>query len=172
MAAKHLLSLGRTNIAFIGGSRELKQIANRIEGAETAVAEHPGATLTDTPTESFTVLQGRAIGEVVAAKPAEERPSAIFAANDLIALGVLQALNMYNIEVPGEIALIGYDDIGFAATADTPLSSIRQPAALLGYTAMDMLLREAEQGEHFEHEQIVFQPELVVRESTGWPLRE
>jgi len=121
-------------------------------------------------TDSLTVLQGRAAGERILALPASERPDAVFAANDLLAMGVLQALNMLgDVHVPGDIALIGYDDIAFAAAAVVPMSSIRQPSALIGYTAVDLLLREAAAGEGFEHEQIVFQPELVVRESTGGP---
>jgi len=114
------------------------------------------------------VLEGRAIGEALLARPAEDRPDAIFAANDLLALGVLQALSMLgDLRVPQEIALIGYDDIAFASAAVVPLSSIRQPSALIGSTAVELLLREADGGENFEPEQIVFQPELVVRASTA-----
>jgi LacI family transcriptional regulator len=72
-----------------------------------------------------------------------------------------------DVHVPRDIALIGYDDIAFASAAVVPLSSIRQPSVLIGYTAVDLLLREAAGGDDFEHEQIVFQPELVVRESTS-----
>ena len=68
--------------------------------------------------------------------------------------------------VPEDIALIGYDDIDFASAAVVPLSSIRQPASLIGYTAVDLLLKEADAGDGFTPEQVVFQPELVVREST------
>jgi LacI family transcriptional regulator len=57
-------------------------------------------------------------------------------------MGVLQALNMMgSVRVPGDIALVGYDDIDFASAAVVPLSSIRQPASLIGYTAVDLLLR-------------------------------
>jgi LacI family transcriptional regulator, galactose operon repressor len=72
-----------------------------------------------------------------------------------------------SVRVPDEVALIGYDDIDFASAAVVPLSSIRQPASLIGYTAVDLLLKEAERGEEFERQQVVFQPELVVRASTG-----
>ncbi|MET1018564.1 MAG: substrate-binding domain-containing protein, partial [Microterricola sp.] len=63
--------------------------------------------------------------------------------------------------------LIGYDDIDFAAATVVPLSSIRQPSTLIGSTAVDLLLREAAGGAEFVREQIVFQPELVVRASTA-----
>ena len=69
--------------------------------------------------------------------------------------------------VPDDIALIGYDDIDFASAAVVPLSSIRQPAALIGYTAVDLLLKEADGDEGAERERVIFQPELVVRGSTA-----
>jgi LacI family transcriptional regulator len=125
-------------------------------------------TLEVIETDSLTVLQGRAAGEEIRERPAAERPDAVFAANDLLAMGVLQALMMQgSVRVPDEVALIGYDDIDFASAAVVPLSSIRQPASLIGYTAVDLLLKEAERGEEFERQQVVFQPELVVRASTG-----
>jgi LacI family transcriptional regulator len=167
LAVRHLLETGRRRIAFVGGPASIRQVADRLEGARRAVAEIPGTTLEVIETESLTVLQGRAAGEAIRERPASERPDAIFAANDLLAMGVLQALNMLgSVRVPEDIALIGYDDIDFAAAAVVPLSSIRQPASLIGYTAVDLLLKEAASNEGFTPEQVVFQPELVVRQST------
>ena len=173
LAVGHLVAAGRTHIAFVGGPRSIRQVIDRLEGARKAVAEHPDVSLEVIETESLSVLQGRAAGELIRARPSDGRPDAVFAANDLLAMGVLQALNMAgDVHVPGDIALIGYDDIAFASAAVVPLSSIRQPSALIGYTAVDLLLREAaaDDTDTFEHEQVVFQPELVVRESTsaGW----
>ena len=168
LAASHLIETGRTRLAFVGGPHSIRQVTDRLEGARAAVAEHAGVTLETIDTCSLSVLEGRAIGEALLARPAEDRPDAIFAANDLLALGVLQALSMLgDLRVPQEIALIGYDDIAFASAAVVPLSSIRQPSALIGSTAVELLLREADGGENFEPEQIVFQPELVVRASTA-----
>ena len=90
----------------------------------------------------------------------------MFAANDLVAMGVLQALNMSGANfVPDDIALVGYDDIDFASAAVVPLSSVRQPSQLIGATAVQILLEEAADPT-LEPRQVVFQPELVVREST------
>ena len=116
---------------------------------------------------ALTVLQGRAAGEALVARDAADRPDAVFAANDLLAVGLLQGLSlMADLRVPDDIALIGYDDIDFASATVVPLSSIRQPASLIGYTAVDVLL--AELGDGTDHERNVrFQPELVVRASTG-----
>ncbi|MFB6612453.1 LacI family DNA-binding transcriptional regulator [Agromyces sp. NPDC056379] len=166
LAVRHLIGAGRRRIAFVGGPASIRQVADRLEGARRAVAEAEGVMLEIIATESLTVLAGRAAGASIRERAASDRPDAIFAANDLLAMGVLQALMMQGgIDVPGEIALIGYDDIDFAAAAVVPLSSIRQPAALIGYTAVDLMLKEA--GGDSGQERVVFQPELVVRESTG-----
>ncbi|GAA1507345.1 LacI family transcriptional regulator [Agromyces terreus] len=172
LAARHLLETGRRRLAFVGGPASLQQVVDRLEGARRAVAEVPDASLEVVPTGSLTVLEGRAAGETLRERPAAERPDAVFAANDLLAMGVLQALTMQGgVPVPDEIALIGYDDIDFASAAVVPLSSIRQPATLIGYTAVDLLLREAAHLASatpgaYAHEHVVFQPGLVVREST------
>jgi LacI family transcriptional regulator len=167
LAVRHLLDAGRRRIAFVGGPESIRQVADRLEGAQLAIAEVADATLEVVETESLTVLQGRAAGVLLRERDAASRPDAVFAANDLLAMGVLQALMMLGtVRVPEDIALIGYDDIDFAQAAVVPLSSIRQPASLIGYTAVDLLLKEAAGGDDARHQQIVFQPELVVREST------
>jgi LacI family transcriptional regulator len=164
IAARHLLDTGRRRIAFVGGPDGIRQVADRLAGARDAVAEVPGATLDVVATAALTVLEGRRAGlELLSG----DRPDAIFAANDLVATGLLQALVMEgSARVPGDIALIGYDDIDFASAAMVPLSSIRQPAALIGQTAVRMLL-EAEEDPATPARQTVFQPELVVRASTA-----
>jgi LacI family transcriptional regulator len=168
LAVRHLIDTGRRRIAFVGGPGSLRQVSDRLAGARKAVSETPDAELEVIDTEALTVLQGRQAGESIRSRPLENRPDAIFAANDLLAMGVLQALSMLGgVRVPEDIALIGYDDIDFASAAVVPLSSIRQPSALLGHTAVDLLLREAAAPEGFQHEHVVFQPELVVRESTA-----
>jgi len=81
-------------------------------------------------------------------------------------MGVLQALMMQSrVPVPDSIALIGYDDIDFASAAVVPLSSIRQPSALIGQTAVEILLELAVKPDAAPR-QVVFKPELIVREST------
>ena len=116
-------------------------------------------------TAALTVLEGRAAGEAIRSRDAKDRPDAVFAANDLLAVGVLQAFALLGgLAVPDDIAIIGYDDIDFAAAAVVPLSSIRQPSELIGSRAVELLLNEVS-GDG-RREQVVFQPELVVRESS------
>lgn len=167
LAAEHLLSLGRRRLAFVGGPLQLRQVADRLAGAKRAVDEFDGASLEIVETDSLTVRAGRDAGAEIRDRAAAARPDAIFAANDLLAMGVLQMLMKdRTVSVPDDIALIGYDDIGFAEAAVVPLSSIRQPSELIGYTAVQLLLREAEGAEDFAHSHVVFQPQLVAREST------
>ncbi|MGG7507226.1 LacI family DNA-binding transcriptional regulator [Plantibacter sp. YIM 135249] len=175
LAVRHLIDIGRTRIAFIGGPLTITQVGDRLTGARQAVAEAVRSgrdvELELVETASLTVLEGRAVGDQLQEELGSVRsslPDAVFAANDLLAMGVLQSLTMLGeVRVPEDVALIGYDDIGFASAAVVPLSSIRQPSSLIGHTAVDLLLREAAEGEAFVPEQIVFQPELVIRESTA-----
>jgi LacI family transcriptional regulator len=168
LAAAHLLEIGRRRLAFVGGPHTIRQVTDRLYGAQTAVGSTPGATLEILPTAALSVLEGRKAGESLAARRRSERPDGIFCANDLVAVGVLQGLGILSgVHVPDEIALIGYDDIAFARSTIVPLSSIRQPSSLLGRTGIDLLLAESLEGARAEPRQIVYQPELVVRASTS-----
>jgi LacI family transcriptional regulator len=167
LAVDHLIATGRTRIAFVGGPMEIRQVADRLEGSRRAIAAHPGVGLEVIDTSALTVIEGRSAGIAIAARPASDRPDAIFAANDLVATGLLQALVMQGgIRVPQDIAMIGYDDIAFASAAAVPLSSIRQPTHLIGQTAVEILLEEAA-NPGLAPRQVIFHPELVIRESTA-----
>jgi LacI family transcriptional regulator len=94
----------------------------------------------------------------------------VFATNDLLAIGLLQGFVTHGLRVPEDMAIIGYDDISFAASAAVPLSSIRQPREALGRRAADLLFEEisaADEDRPHEHQSVRFTPELVVRRSTA-----
>jgi len=169
LAVRHLIDVGRRRIAYVGGPASIRQVADRLRGARQAVRRAPGVELEVLHTEALTVLAGRAAGEQIRERRPADRPDAIFAANDLLAIGILQALMLPGgLRVPQDIALIGYDDIDFASASVVPLSSIRQPAGVIGRRAVELLLDEsfAEDEDSFETDRVLFQPELVVREST------
>ena len=126
--------------------------------------------MTETP--ALNVTAGQQAGATLAALPAPARPTAVFCANDLLALGVLQEMTTRRIGVPDSVAIVGYDDVEFAAAAAVPLSSVRQPRHQLGRAAAQLLIEEALGDGTHRHRQVVFEPDLVVRASSlGGPQR-
>ncbi|MFY1694879.1 MULTISPECIES: LacI family DNA-binding transcriptional regulator [unclassified Solwaraspora] len=168
LAVRHLIDAGHRRIAFVGGPTHLEQVRDRYAGAAAALVDaglsERALRRFDTP--SLTVAAGRDAAARVLGVPRSSRVTAVFCANDLLALGVLQGLTRQQVRVPENIALVGYDDIDFAAAAAVPLSSVRQPRQRLGHTAATLLLDEAASPGTHRHEQVVFDPELVVRESS------
>lgn len=167
-ALTHLLDLGHTHIAFVGGPLHLAQVADRLAGAMTAVESRglPASTISTVVTEAMNVDEGRRGAQEILALPEEKRPTAAFCANDLLALGLLQEMTRSGVHVPSEMAIVGYDDIEFAKAAAVPLTSVRQPRALLGGTAVQLLLEASREPDSHVHRQVQFLPELVVRAST------
>nr|WP_235619846.1 LacI family DNA-binding transcriptional regulator [Gulosibacter faecalis] len=165
LATKHLLDTGRRRIAFTGGPLSIRQVTDRLEGAQRAAAEVPGASVEFLGTPALTVDAGRDVGRLICDRSPGDLPDGVFAANDLLAVGLLQAFVMIGkLRVPDDIALVGYDDIDFAASTVIPLTSVRQPAAEIGATAVDLLVDlTTGDGAEREHDRVVFQPELIVR---------
>jgi LacI family transcriptional regulator len=153
LAVSHLIDQGHRRIGFVGGPLSITQVSQRLAGARAAVeaAGLSSDALTMIETPRLDVEQGRATGEKLATIPA---------------LGLLQDTVRRGLSVPGDLAIVGYDDIDFAAAATVPLTSVRQPRSQLGKAAMEMLIEEATDGKTHRHRQIVFEPELIVREST------
>jgi DNA-binding LacI/PurR family transcriptional regulator len=166
VAAAHLLDTGHRRLAFVGGPMSLRQVADRRAGLEAEVADRGAGAPRVVETPELSMSAGRAAADELAAMSATRRPTAIFCANDLVALGALQGLTARGLRVPDDVALLGYDDIEFAAGAAVPLSSVRQPREQLGRTAAQLLLEESGDPDHHQHRHVVFQPELVVRQST------
>lgn len=164
LAGQHLRERGHRRIAFAGGPFTVRQVRERRDGLARVLG--PDDTLTVIPLPDLTVATGRTVGKEIADLPPGERPTAVFCANDLVAIGVLQEMTLRGLRVPADLAILGYDDIDFAAAAAVPLSSIRQPREQLGQTAATLLLEEANQAGDHEHRQVIFQPDLMARTST------
>ncbi|MGI3785504.1 MAG: LacI family DNA-binding transcriptional regulator [Janthinobacterium lividum] len=171
LATDHLLRLGHSSIAVVGGPGSLHQVRDRRLGAEIARGQHGGrASLLTVTTPSMEAASGVAAADQLVALPDVERPTAVFAMNDLLAIGLLQGFVTHGLRVPDDVALIGYDDISFAASAAVPLSSVRQPREDLGRRAVELLFEEMEAADHdlpHEHQSVRFTPELVVRRSSS-----
>jgi LacI family transcriptional regulator len=164
IAIEYLAGLGHKNIAWVCGPESIPQVADRGAGVTKA------AKVAGTKIETIRVpLMNATKGEEAAKKILEldVMPTAIFCANDLLALGVMRALLASKVRIPDQVSVLGYDNIEFAPSAAVPLSSIAQPSYQMGVTAADLLLNECEDGDNHEHQQIRFQPQLVERASTG-----
>jgi LacI family transcriptional regulator len=170
LAGACLTGQGHHRIAYLTGPLKIRQCADRLAGLRHAVAA-AGAD----PDEVITVVEVPALnartGYTAARELFEGTPgrdiTAAFCANDLLALGALRAAVSTGRRVPGDIALLGYDDIDFAADAAVPLSSVRQPRLQIGRAAAQLLIEECDNPETHAHQQVMFKPELVTRESTA-----
>ena len=168
LAVTHLLGQGHERLAFIGGPMRIRQVSDRLAGARKALrnAGVDAARMTVVEVDGMTVAAGRGAAARIRLLGAD-RPTGVFCANDLLALGVLQDMTRHHVDVPGELAIVGYDDIDFAAAAAVPLTSVRQPRVQLGEAAATLLIDEVERADTHQHRQVVFEPELVVRESSA-----
>ncbi|TXK18482.1 LacI family DNA-binding transcriptional regulator [Homoserinibacter sp. GY 40078] len=160
MAARHLIECGRRRVAMVSGPLEERAFAERWEGAREEF-ERAGVEVLPMPSDA-TIQAGRAAGESIIADGGFD---AVFAGNDILALGVLHALRVAEIEVPDRVAVLGYDDIEISRAAIVPLSSMRQPAGEMGRVAVQMLFDQIE-GREPEQTRVVFTPKLVARSST------
>lgn len=164
LAVSHLVETGRKRIAFVAGASYL--IEDRWEGANWVCDRNPGVSLERLDTVDQSVAAGHATGLAIAERPPEERPDAIFAGTDQLAIGLMQALVLTkDIDVPRDIAIIGYDDIDYAASAIIPLTTIRQPTDAIAREAIRLIEADSQDVPH-DHERIRLMPELIVRAST------
>lgn len=167
LAATHLLDAGHRHIAYVGGPPAQPQVADRLAGIHRALGDGGSAHLVVLPTSALDISEGRRAGARLAGLPADRRPTAAFCANDLLALGLLQEAVRLGWRVPEDLAIVGYDDIAFAAAVAVPLTSVAQPRQLIGRTAAEMLIAEARDRDiEHRHRQVVLTPELVVRSSS------
>ena len=164
IAIEHLLSLGHKDIAWVTGPETIPQIVDRTMGV-TKAAKVGKAEISTIRVTLMNVAQGEAAAKKILLL--KKMPSAIFCANDLLAFGVMRVLLDAGIKIPEQVSLLGYDDISFGNSAAVPLSSISQPAYQLGVTAAELLISECEDSEEHAHQQVKFQPQLVMRASTA-----
>lgn len=162
LATTHLVKSGRRRLAFVGGPLDLPVIGRRVEGAREGAGE---TGLEILRTADTTIEHGRRVGEEIAARPPAARPDGIFAGNDLVALGLLNAFTRAGIRVPEDIAIVGYDDIALARSAHVPLTSVRQPREEIGAAAVRIIEEERLEGRDQRH--LRLHPELVVRSSSA-----
>jgi LacI family transcriptional regulator len=160
---EHLAARGCRRIALIGGPANNFDAQERLRGYREALAERLPGTPGLVVDGDFSEEAGYRAGQVLLGLA--PRPDAIFAANDMMAIGCLFALNEAGVSVPGDIALAGFDDIPIARFVTPPLTTVRVRIADMGQRATDVLLH-ALKGDKAA-EAITLPVELVARESTN-----
>jgi LacI family transcriptional regulator len=165
LAARHLIEEGRRRLAFVGGPDRLEPLLERRLGAERAVAETGGSvTLEEIIVGAVNVPEGRAAAEMILDRPPAARPDGVFAATDLLALGIVQTLSR-SLRIPEDVAVIGYDNNSAVRESAIPISTIAQPGREMGQIGVDLLMSEVSDPDH-RHEHVVLAPTLIVRTSS------
>lgn len=165
LAVAHLISLGHERIAHIDGG-DGAGARERRRGYERAMRKHGLEAHVRIAAGSYTEDGGR---QGVTALFSESRaPTAIFAANDLSAIGTLSALSERGIGVPADVSVVGYDNTALAAVRHIHLTTVDQPRPEMGRTAVVLLLERLREGRK-EARHVLMPPSLVVRGSTAPP---
>jgi LacI family transcriptional regulator len=165
---RHLLGLGHRRIAIVRGPEGNRDASERLRGWRWALQDLPGGDVQGLEIAGdFTEAAGeRAAAKIAAQDP---RPTAVFAANDAMAIGLLAGLRELGVRVPEEVAVVGFDDVPIARYVSPPLTSVRIPIAELGARAVERLLHAVENGGEPERTHETLATELVVRASCGAP---
>lgn len=166
-AVRHLVELGHRRIGFIAGRPDLRSSAARDAGYRVALSE------AGIPFDPNLVGVGRYHGDIareaaVQMLSSPHRPTAIFAANDLSALSIIDVAHELGLSVPEDLSVIGFDDVPEAARAALPLSTVRQPMQRLGAAAATMVLALMN-GEELEATHVRLATRLVPRATTAPP---
>ena len=166
-AIAHLVALGHRRIGFVNGPLSVRQSVDRRNGVLTALADaglEPARVLAEIEAVSgghgYTADAG-AVGAAALLR-AESRPTALFCANDQLAIGAMREIRRRGLSIPDDVAIVGYDDVAIASELITPLTSVHVPMRDIGRAAADLLLADGSEVRH-----VAFAPELVVRASTS-----
>lgn len=163
LATKSLIEAGHRKIGIITGNLAKSLAQNRLEGYKQALTEANIAINPNWIVQSHFDFEGGIVGmnKLLAQT---DRPTAVFASSDTIAVGAYQAIWQVGLRIPNDISIIGYDDIELAKYLSPPLSTISQPKAELGKLAVETLLKRI-RAESTEFQTIMLEPKLVLRDS-------
>lgn len=168
LVVSHLSELGHRRLGFLGGDPRLTTGRERASGFRAALTRR-GLRAGWRSSGSFDLESGRQQAARMLRLAPGERPTAIVAANDLIALGALLAARDAGVQVPDELSVVGFDDIPFAALAFPPLTTVRQPIDQLAALAAGLLMGRVRAGRQRRSASrfLSVRPDLVVRRSTA-----
>ena len=164
LATRHLIELGHTRIAHLAGQPTVSTGVLRRRGFQAALGEAGLAVDPELQVESGYVEEGgvRAMGRLLGL---ERPPTAVFAVTDMVAVGATTAVRQRGLDVPGDVAIVGYNDIPLAARLSPALTTVHVPIQELGSAAARLLLEQIDAGRVMPR-RVVYSPELVVRGST------
>lgn len=167
LATRHLLSLGHTQIACLSGPEELSSGNDRMAGYLRALKESQVTVNRSWLIRGeFSSQSGYECMQKLLALP--DQPSAVFACNDLLAMGAMCAAHEQGIDIPDDLSIVGFDDIQLASYTCPPLTTMAQPKQEMGEMVANMLIKRM-QNKDLPIQQQVFQPELRIRKSTAPP---
>lgn len=164
LATEHLIGLGHRTVWHVSGPSDWLEAESRTEGWRTAL-EAAGRTVPETLTGDWSPRSGYAAGRRLAAMA--DQVTAVFVANDQMALGVLRALTEEGVKVPEQVSIVGFDDIPEAEFFSPPLTTVSQDFGAVGRGSIEVLLRQIKTGHALSHERLIVPPLLVVRDSTA-----
>jgi LacI family transcriptional regulator len=162
-ATNYLLSQGRTRIGYIRGPARYVVTHERFAGYRDALQHAGREPLKELVSEGDFSIGG---GALAAREILASAPDAIMAATDLMAIGALKEMRSRGIEVPGAVALVGFDDIALASLVDPPLTTIEQPTRELGRQAAEILIACARSGEIMKPTRVIMPGRLIIRQTT------
>lgn len=169
-ATAHLLRMGHRRIALLSGPQETSTGFDRQQGAAEAFKAHGLEMDPDLILEGdFYRPSGYNLARNLLAR--RERPTAIFAANDNMAVGVIGALRENGLKAPDDLALVGYDDIELARLPGIDLTTVSQKRVPLGPVVLDKLIAKIDSVRENASETVLFDPVLVIRKSCGFEAR-
>jgi DNA-binding LacI/PurR family transcriptional regulator len=163
-ATEHLLSQGHASVWHISGPADWFDAAGRIRGWEAALRE-AGREIPPLLTGDWSAASGYRNGQLLARLP---EATAVFAANDHIALGLLRALNEHGRRVPADVSIVGFDDVPEAGFYNPPLTTVRPDFDAVATASLELLLAQIESGTTDAVRRVI-EPTLVVRESVAPP---
>ncbi|CAA7602904.1 LacI-type HTH domain protein [Acididesulfobacillus acetoxydans] len=168
LATSHLINIGCRRIVHISGPEGSPSAYGRKLGFEGVISENRAryeGLRGELIQGDFRYEGGHEIG--LSLLRSKDRPDGIFAANDLMAVGILQAARFCGIEVPDELAIVGYDNIALSEYSFPSLTTIAQPGYAMGRSAFQLLLNQLGSGRNHHSEQQEFEPKLILRGSTA-----
>lgn len=169
IATEHLIKLGHKRIAHISGSMDTLLSRDRLNGYLQAITQF-GLKLDDRLIHEGDFSFESGYKQMRELLHLENRPTAVFASSDEMAMGAIKATKDHGLKVPEEVAVVGFDNIRFSSIFDPGITTVAQPAIEMGNTSMKLLLEHLNDPS-FQHQKIMLKSELVLRESCGWDVK-